>query len=250
MAATTWGLGDYPSMAERLMPVAREAVALARVNADDRVLDLACGTGNGASVAAARGAHAVGVDFEPALLDIARERVPQAEFRVADATALPFPDAHFTATLSVFGVMYAPDHEAAARELARVTAPGGRIVLAAWTPGSFMPRMGQALAPYLPPPPPGSGPPSRWGDEQQLTDLLGIPLETAERRTLTLDEDADFFIATAGHVTAERDRLEQERRWHDVRDELQALVGAPPVELEYLLASATRPGRAAAEPPR
>jgi SAM-dependent methyltransferase len=238
--ATTWGLGDYPRMAEQLMPAARAGVELAGVTAEDRVLDVACGTGNGAIAATERGAQAVGVDFEPALLELAREQAPGVEFVEGDAAALPFVDGEFTVVMSLFGVMYAPDHERAARELTRVTAADGRIVLAAWTPGSFMPRMGAALGPYLPPPPLGSGPPSRWGDPHALTDLIG-ELESAETRTLTIDADVDFLIDTAGHVLAERERLEAEGRWHDLRRDLEALIGnATQVELEYLLALARR----------
>jgi SAM-dependent methyltransferase len=238
MPATTWGLGDYPRMAELLMPVAQEAVDLAQVAAADRVLDVACGTGNAAAAAAERGAETSGVDIEPKLLEPARDRVPQAAFVEGDAAALPFEDAEFDVVLSVFGVMYAPDHEQAARELARVTKPGGRIVTAAWTPGSLMPRMGAALGPYLPPPPKGSGPPSRWGDPTELATLL--ELESTQTGTLAMRPDADFLIDTAGHVLAERERLEHEGRWQDLRRDLEALVAsAPPAE--YLLALA-RPG--------
>jgi SAM-dependent methyltransferase len=238
--ATTWGLGDYPRMAERLEPAARAAVELAGIAPGERVLDIACGTGNAAIAAAERGAHAVGVDFEPALLAIARERAPGVELHTGDAAALPVEDGEFDAVVSIFGVMYAPDHEAAARELARVTKPGGRIALAAWTPGSLMPRMGAALAPYLPPPPPSSGPPSRWGDEDQLAAILdaaGITIESMSRARLALDADVDFLIETAGHVLAERERLEDEGRWQALRDDLQALVDANP-PAEYLLAAA------------
>src|SRR3954469_23603215 len=202
MAATTWGLGDYAAMAERLMPAAREAAALAEIAPGERVLDVACGTGNGAKAAVERGAEAVGVDIEPKLIAIARTAVPEGEFLEGDALALPVEDATFDVVISVFGVMYAPNHEQAARELTRVAKPGGRIVLAAWTPGSFMPRMGAALAPYLPPPPPASGPPSRWGDATALAGLLD--LETTHAQSLTIQADADFLIATAGHVLAGR----------------------------------------------
>jgi SAM-dependent methyltransferase len=237
---TTWGLGDYPRMAERLMPVALEAVKLAEVGARHRVLDVACGTGNGALAAAERGADAVGVDFEPELLALAHEQAPNVEFVEGDAAALPLEDASFDVVLSLFGVMYAPDHEQAAAELTRVTTPGGRIALAAWTPGSFMPRMGAALAPYLPPPPPGGGPPSRWGDPAALAELIG-PLESAQTRTLAIEADVDFLIDTAGHVLAERERLRAEGRWDDLRRDLQALLGdAREVELEYLLAATVK----------
>jgi SAM-dependent methyltransferase len=234
--ATTWGLGDYPRMAEHLMPVALEAVVLAGVAPGERVLDVACGTGNGAVAAVDRGALATGTDLEPALLQLARERAPEIDFVTADAAALPFDDGAFDVVLSLFGVMYAPDHARAARELVRVSKPGGRIVIAAWTPGSFMPRMGAALASYLPPPPPGSGPPSRWGDPDALEALIGR-LETRETRTLTIEADVDFFIDTAGHVLAERERLEAEGRWQDLRRDLAKLTGdGGQVELEYLLA--------------
>src|SRR4051794_26377607 len=110
--ATTWGLGDYPAMAAGLMPAAKAAVELARVAGGDRMLDVACGTGNAAlaATAARNGAHVTGVDIEPKLLDIARGRAPEAEFLEGDAARLPFGDDEFTVVLSVFGVMYAPDH--------------------------------------------------------------------------------------------------------------------------------------------
>lgn len=123
---------------------------------------MACGTGNAALLAAERGADVVGVDFEPRLLALARERGDAArvrvQWRVGDVASLPLPESGFTAALSVFGAMYAPDHTAAARELARVCAPGARLALTAWVPGSFMPAMGDALASYLPPPPPNPAP--------------------------------------------------------------------------------------------
>jgi SAM-dependent methyltransferase len=245
VAATTWGLGDYPLMAERLEPAARRVVEATAVAAGERVLDIACGTGNAALIAAERGADAVGIDLEPALLEIARGRAATAtgaEFLLGDAGALPVGDAEFDVVVSAFGVMYAPDHEAAAGELARVAKPGARIALASWTPGSFMPRMGAVLAPYLPPPPPGSGPPSLWGEEARLEAILepaGITLETTARERLDLDANADFLIDTAGHVLAERTRLEAESRWHALRDDLERLLREN-VPGEYLLATARR----------
>src|SRR4051812_13728221 len=228
-------------MAERLMPVSVRLADAAGVNAGDRVLDIACGTGNATVAAAARGAHAVGVDFEPALLALARARAPEVDWLEGDAAALPVGDGEFDVVLSAFGVMYAPDHEAAAREIARVARPGARIALAAWTPGSLMPAMGGVLAPYLPPPPPGSGPPSRWGSEDELATILsaaGLSLTSASRETVPLEADADFLIATAGHVLAERERLEAEGRWEALRADLSELVtrGLP---AEYLLALAS-----------
>jgi SAM-dependent methyltransferase len=237
---TTWALGDYPLMARRLEPVAERLVEAAGVAAGDRVLDVACGTGNTALAAAARGAHAVGVDFEPALLDIARSLGTSVEWLEGDIAALPVGDGEFDVVASAFGAMYAPDHEAAARELARVAKPGARVVLASWTPGSLMPAMGGVLAPYLPPPPPGSGPPSRWGDPDELASILepaGLGLVSTRRERIDLNADADFLIDTAGHVLAERERLEGEGRWDALRSDMGAFV-ARDLPAEYLLALA------------
>jgi SAM-dependent methyltransferase len=258
-AATTWGLGAYADMALRLEPVATRAVQLAGVTAADRVLDVACGTGNGALAAAGIGARAVGVDLEPSLLAVARRRTRPGlavTWREGDATALPVADAAFDVVLSLFGVMYAPDHGAAASELARVAAPGARIVLAAWTPESFLPAMGEALAPFLPAPPAGAQPPARWGDEAELAALLGgagLVVREARRETVSLAfagrmEAVGFLVRTAGHVLAARERLEAEDRWAPLLAALGALVaargaGGPAgvtLTLEYLLARAGR----------
>lgn len=253
---TTWGLGDYPRMAQRLEPAARLAVEQAAVSASDRVLDVGCGTGNAALLAAVAGARVVGVDFEPALLGIAQERAAAVGVAVswqqADVVSLPFPDGSFTVAISVFGVMYASDQARAAFELRRVLAPGGRLVLASWIPGSFMPAMGGALAGYLPPPRQGGAPPARWGGEYALQQLLAdaeIDLQDAAERQLTLtfsdtEEATGFLIETAGHVLAERERLEREGRWQNLLDDMRTLVeerntasdGTVSLRLDYLLA--------------
>jgi SAM-dependent methyltransferase len=221
-------------------------VDAAGVAAGEAVLDVACGTGNAALAAAARGAgRVVGVDLEPALLARA-PRDAGVEWVVGDALALPVGDDAFDATLSVFGVMYAPNHARAAAELARVTRPGGRAALAAWVPGGLLPAMGAALAPFLPPPPPGgSGPPARWGDPTHATALLRDAgfTGTIDHRdaSLTLafatpDDAVAFLIDTAGHVVAERARLEREGRWTALRATLAELVGgATSLRCDYVL---------------
>ncbi len=257
---TTWADGDYPAMAQRLIPAAERVVERAGIVIGDRVLDVACGTGNAALLASALGAKVNGIDIEPALLTIAGQRARAEGLNIhwhrGDAEHLDVEDGEFTAVVSVFGVMYAADHEAAAAELARACAPGGRVVLAAWMPGSFMPAMGGVLAPYLPPPPVSSGPPSRWGDEQALAELLGgagLVAEPGSRETLTLTFDGrhaagEFLVATAGHVIAERRRLQGGGRWTDLLADVSVFVaeqdrgaagrGGATLELEYLVSLA------------
>ncbi len=261
--ATTWGQGNYARMAWRLRPAAARVVEVAEIAAGDAVLDVACGTGNAALAAAARGAApVVGVDLEPALLELARESAPgvPVDWRVGDAVALPVDDGAFDVVVSTFGVMYAVDQPAAARELARACAAGGRVVLANWVPGSFLPAMGAALSPFLPPPnpshPPGS-PPPRWGDEPAATALLadaGLEVGAVSRESLTLDFEGRpqaiaFLVATAGHVVAERPRLEAEGRWPSLLGALGGLVaerdegreGRVALRCDYLLVTARKP---------
>jgi hypothetical protein len=152
--------------------------------------------------------------------------------------------------------MYSPDADQAAAAIARYCAPGARIALAAWTPSSFMPAMGAALAQYLPRPPAAGSPPSRWGDPSAVTDLLSQHAMTTTRTqtgSLTLrfaDRSAvvDFLIRTAGHIVVEQPRLEHDGSWDDLTRTLTQLVAsndhetgdASELRLEYLTLLARR----------
>jgi SAM-dependent methyltransferase len=233
--ATTWGIGDYPAMARRLMPAAVAAVNAARIQAGQHVVDVATGSGNAAILAALAGGTVTGVDFEPALLALAERHAVEAgvkvDWRSGNAERLPLLDACADVVLSVFGVMYAIDHDAAAAELARVAAPGGRVVLTAWAPGSLMPTMGRVLGPYLPPPP-ASPPPTRWGDTAAVTELLasvGLTVKTAETRHIRMDFSGPeaataLLIDSAGHVLAERERLRAAGLWETLRADVRTFV--------------------------
>src|SRR5215218_10080531 len=133
-----WAAGDYAAVAEVIDEAPpRDLLARVRVAPGEEVLDVATGTGNIAIRAAAAGAQVVGLDLTPELFGTARRRADQ--WRVAvdwvegDAEELPFEDGRFDCVLSAFGVQFAPRHEIAARELARVCRPGGRIGLVNWT---------------------------------------------------------------------------------------------------------------------
>jgi SAM-dependent methyltransferase len=124
--------------ARQLEPVSAHVVRLAGVVPGERVLDVGCGTGNAALLAAQTGADVVGVDPAVRLLSVARERAEaagvSADFVPGTAESLPFPDASFDAALSVFGVIFAAEPERAIGEMLRVVRPGGRVLIAAWLP--------------------------------------------------------------------------------------------------------------------
>jgi SAM-dependent methyltransferase len=133
-----WSLGDYTLLAEQLAPAAAETVAAAAPGAGSRVLDLGCGTGNAAALCVRRGARVIGVDPARRLLELAATRVPEAEFRFGDAAEIPVDSGAIDVVVSVFAVIFAPDAAAAASEVLRVLAPGGRLVLSAWLPDNAL----------------------------------------------------------------------------------------------------------------
>jgi ubiquinone/menaquinone biosynthesis C-methylase UbiE len=107
-----WGLGNYEQTAAQLLPAARVVVDRAAPTPDERVVDVGCGTGNAALLAAARGARAIGVDPATRLLEVARDaaaaRGLNATFALGDAESLPVDDRAADVVLSVFGVIFAP----------------------------------------------------------------------------------------------------------------------------------------------
>ena len=168
-----WGDGDYARIAATLEPVAEVLLDAVAPPPGARLLDVACGTGNVALAAAARGALATGVDASPDLVGLARGRAAAAgargEFLVGDAGALPVPDGAFDATVSCFGVIFAPDPARAAAEMARATRPGGTIALTAWLASGAIWEAGRALRAALPA---GDGPSPRWEDAGWVSALL------------------------------------------------------------------------------
>jgi SAM-dependent methyltransferase len=184
-----WGLGPYQRVTETIADVHERVVERLDPRPGRRWLDLACGTGAVAERAAAHAAEVTGVDLAPALIETAKERAAklglQVDYQVGDCERLALPDASFDAVSSACGVMFAPDHAATARELARVTRPGGRIALANWTPAGGVGRMFAVMAPFQPAPPPSS--PFDWGDEERVGELLGEEFDLEiEEHTSTL----------------------------------------------------------------
>lgn len=204
----TWATGDYGIVATRIVLVAEQLCESADLQATWRVLDVATGTGNAALAAARRGCRVIGLDFVPALLEQGRRRAAverlEVEFVEGDAENLPFADGEFDAVISVFGVMFAPDHRRAAAEMARVCRRGGRIALASWTPNGYAGQMFKTIVSRVPPSP-GVQPPVLWGDESHLRELFsglatidGSVERMAVLRAPSAEEHVEFFRTNFG----------------------------------------------------
>jgi len=171
-----WESGDFGQIARRNENIAEEFMARRPLHPGSHVLDVACGTGNLAVIAARRGCVVCGVDIARNLIAQARARAAaeglRIDFKEGDTEALPFADGQFDLVVSKFGVMFARRPDVAADELLRVTKPCGQVALANWTPEGFIGKMFNVFKAHLPPPPAGVPSPLGWGDEATVRPRL------------------------------------------------------------------------------
>jgi SAM-dependent methyltransferase len=171
-----WMAGDFGKIANLISGEAEKFIGRTKIQPGDRVLDVACGTGNTAIPAAKAGAKVTGVDIATNLLDQARMRTRAEQldirFEEGDAEELPYGDESFDVVVSMFGAMFAPRPELVAAELIRVCRPGGLIAMANWTSRGFVAKTFQVTAKMVPPPA-GVPPPLLWGDEATVLQRLG-----------------------------------------------------------------------------
>lgn len=198
-----WSSGDFSMVASRIVLSSERLAEAADLRAGSDVLDVACGSGNAAIAAARHGTHALGVDYVDGLLEDARVRASaeglDVRFMSGDAENLPVDDESFDAVLSVFGVMFAPDHRRTAAEMVRVARSGATIALASWTPTGFLGDMFGVISDHVSPPP-GVASPMLWGTKSHLKDLFGDAVTVKESTTQTqafrftsAEEYVDFF---------------------------------------------------------
>lgn len=178
-----WSAGDYAVIGTTLQIVGETLCEALDLRAGERVLDVAAGNGNATLAAARRWCDVVSTDYVGALLERGKARASAeglaVQFQEADAEHLPYPNASFDVVLSTFGVMFTPNQEQAARELARVCRPGGKIGLANWTPSGFIGELFKLIGRTIPPPD-GVKSPSLWGTEERLRALFGERIATLE----------------------------------------------------------------------
>jgi ubiquinone/menaquinone biosynthesis C-methylase UbiE len=254
--AAVWSAGAFEEVADSIHDMHVALVGTLDPQPGDRWLDVGCGAGNLAELAAGAGASVTGIDLSPRLIDVAKARARrggyQIEYRVGDAENLDLEDASFDKVTSSVGMIFAPDHDAVARELARVTKQGGRLAFSAWTPEGTIGEMFRAFAPFQPPPPPGAGAPVMWGREEYVREKLGDAFELSIEWRISRQEEAspeqawEYFAPRFGPVKTLLDNLDGERRaefeeaarahWEKARQPDGRYVD----EREYLLVTGTR----------
>lgn len=253
----TWMTGNYDIFSRFLEKDAEEFFRRLGVTPGTRLLDVGCGAGQLAMIAARAGAEVTGCDIATNWVDKARARANaeglKIDFDEGDAEALPYGDARFDAVVSLIAAMFAPRPDVVAAELTRVCRPGGMIAMANWTPTGFVGEMFKTIAKHIAP----SGMPSPvlWGDEAAVRDRLreGISDLKLARRIYHFDypfppaEVVDFYRTNYGPMSrafASLDDNGQEK----LRSELVSLWSAhnkakentTMVDAEYLEVIATR----------
>jgi SAM-dependent methyltransferase len=164
--AAMWGSAPFENIARNLDSMHRTIVVALGGGAGNRWLDIACGTGELARLAAATGAEVTGSDLSAALVETARRQAREwgvkATFDVADCESLPYPDASFDLLSSSVGAIFAPAHEVVGAEMARVCRPGGRLAMTVWVRTGHIAAFFDLMDEYAPPPPPGAADPMDW----------------------------------------------------------------------------------------
>jgi ubiquinone/menaquinone biosynthesis C-methylase UbiE len=197
-----WEKGDFTEIAALMRQSGETVVKSLGLTTPLRVLDLGCGDGTTAIPLAQLGAEVVGIDIAKKLVDAGNKRAAAAgltrlKFQEGDACNLEgVGDDSFDLTLSVFGAMFAPKPFDVAREMVRVTKPGGRIVMGNWIPNdptSFVSQLLKISSSFTPPPPEGFVSPMTWGVESQIVERFGqagVP-----REKISMVKDTFYFIS-------------------------------------------------------
>ena len=205
-----WEKGDFTRIAESMRESGEALVSRIGITSGMKLLDLGCGDGTTALPAAKLGADVLGVDIARNLVEAGNRRAKAAglanlRFQEGDATDLrELQDRTFDMTVSIFGAMFAPRPFDVARELVRVTRPGGRIVMGNWIPNdpTLVAQILKVSAAYSPPPPEGFISPMTWGIEANVLERFGTAGVASERISCEKDSCTFNFPAAPAAVVA------------------------------------------------
>jgi SAM-dependent methyltransferase len=248
-----WAAGHWDTIAKLIEELGPRLIDRVGMEAGMDVIDV--GTGSGGTVAipaAQRGGKVVGADLTPELFEDARRRASEAGVEVewveGDAEDLPFEDGRFDRVFSTFGHMFAPRHERAGAELARVCKPGGMIGTTTWTPEGSVGAMFKTVAGHMPPPPDFAAPPTMWGTEDHVREMLephGVELEFDRGRAVferpSLEDFVTVYEENFGPIVTAKKVLGD--NWPALREDLKATFdrentvedGSVRIEAEYLV---------------
>jgi ubiquinone/menaquinone biosynthesis C-methylase UbiE len=197
-----WEKGDFTEIAAFMRRSGEELVKSLGITTPIRVLDVGCGDGTTALPLARLGAEVVGIDIAKNLVAAGNKRAAEEDlhrltFQEGDACNLQgISDHSFDLTLSIFGAMFAPKPFDVARELVRVTTPGGRIVMGNWIPNdptSFVSQLLNISSTFTPPPPEGFVSPMTWGVESHIVERFGQAGVPKER--ISMLRDTYWFVS-------------------------------------------------------
>jgi ubiquinone/menaquinone biosynthesis C-methylase UbiE len=238
-----WEQGDFTRIAGTMRGSGEALVAGLGITPGLKVLDLGCGDGTTALPAARLGAEVLGVDIARNLVDAGNERarasgLPNCRFQHGDASRLSdLADQRFDLLISIFGAMFAPKPFDVAKEMVRVTRPGGRIVMGNWIPDdpTLVAELLKISAMYSPRPPEGFVSPMTWGMEAHVMQRFAAAGLRGDR--ISFARDTYTFEASVPPETFARDlrtyygptmnafaAAERMGRSEDLRREIEALV--------------------------
>jgi SAM-dependent methyltransferase len=240
-----WEKGDFTRIAAAMRESGEKLVASLGVTEGLDVLDLGCGDGTTAIPAAELGANVLGVDIAGNLVEAGNARaqslgLDSCRFQEGDASDLSeLEDDSFDLVVSMFGAMFAPRPPDVAKEVVRVTRPGGRVVMGNWIPNdpTLVAQILRISSAYSPPPPEGFVSPMTWGVEENVIERFadaGVPAENVafERDTYTFNfqgppaEFVDVFRMYYGPTMNAFDAAAADGREADLQAELESLFNA------------------------
>ena len=237
-----WEKGDFTRIAETMRESGEALVKSFGIRKGLRILDLGCGDGTTALPAARLGADVLGVDIARNLVDAGNKRAAEEgltnlKFQEGDATDLhELADHSFDLVVSIFGAMFAPKPFDVAKEMVRVTRPGGRIIMGNWIPNdpTLVAQILKISSAYTPPPPEGFVSPMTWGIESNVIERFagaGVPAEKVSfaRDTFTFNYPSapgafvDEFRKYYGPTMNAFEAAEKNGRAADLQKELEEL---------------------------
>ncbi|CAN5127322.1 class I SAM-dependent methyltransferase [soil metagenome] len=240
-----WEKGDFTRIAETMRESGEALVPKLGITKGLNVLDLGCGDGTTAIPAAKLGANVLGVDIAKNLVEAGNirskaEGLTNCTFQEGDATDLhELKDQTFDLVISIFGAMFAPKPFDVAKEMVRITRPGGRIVMGNWIPGdpTLVAQILKISSAYTPPPPEGFISPMLWGVESHIIERFGSAGVAKENIFFSMDtftfnasyspaELVDKFKNYYGPTMNAFEAAEKNGRAKDLQYELEALLNS------------------------